>query len=63
MADRDVTAQESSSVFRGGILADDMGMGKTLQTISLLLSRRCTPTLVVCPAVAILQVTAHDIAD
>jgi SNF2 family DNA or RNA helicase len=33
----------------GGILADDMGLGKTAQTLSLLLTDRATPTLLVCP--------------
>eukprot|EP00047_Mylnosiga_fluctuans_P018667 m.73699 g.73699 ORF g.73699 m.73699 type:complete len:876 (+) comp7737_c0_seq4:43-2670(+) len=47
--------QEESSEFRGGILADDMGMGKTIQTIALLLSRPMRPTLVICPTVALLQ--------
>ncbi|KAJ2338951.1 DNA repair protein rad16, partial [Coemansia sp. RSA 2618] len=41
--------------FRGGILADEMGMGKTLQTIGLLLANGGAPTLVVCPTVALLQ--------
>ncbi|KAJ2521132.1 DNA repair protein rad16 [Coemansia sp. RSA 1939] len=47
--------QEQSSIFRGGILADEMGMGKTLQTIALMLTNRGGPTLVVCPTVALLQ--------
>ncbi|EEB05484.1 DNA repair protein RAD16 [Schizosaccharomyces japonicus yFS275] len=47
--------QESSS-YRGGILADEMGMGKTIQTIALLLSEpRGKPTLIVAPVVALLQ--------
>ncbi|KAJ2401376.1 DNA repair protein rad16, partial [Coemansia sp. RSA 2559] len=48
-------AQQESSVFRGGILADEMGMGKTLQTIALLLVNRGKPTLVICPTVALMQ--------
>jgi DNA repair protein RAD16 len=43
-------------MFHGGILADEMGMGKTIQTIALLLlARKPEPTLIVCPAVAIMQ--------
>eukprot|EP00930_Biecheleria_cincta_P033330 TRINITY_DN23096_c0_g1_i1.p1 TRINITY_DN23096_c0_g1~~TRINITY_DN23096_c0_g1_i1.p1 ORF type:complete len:1439 (-),score=300.93 TRINITY_DN23096_c0_g1_i1:174-4490(-) len=49
-------AREADDTTRGGILADEMGMGKTLQTISLLLSgENKGPTLVVCPAAAMLQ--------
>ncbi|WP_433299866.1 DEAD/DEAH box helicase [Actinoplanes sp. CA-030573] len=33
----------------GGILADDMGLGKTAQTLSLLLTDRSGPTLLICP--------------
>ncbi|KAJ1920409.1 DNA repair protein rad16 [Mycoemilia scoparia] len=41
---------------KGGILADEMGMGKTIQMISLLLSQpRVKPTLVVAPTVALMQ--------
>ncbi|KAJ2554315.1 DNA repair protein rad16 [Coemansia sp. RSA 1933] len=48
-------AQQESSMFHGGILADEMGMGKTLQTIALLLTNCGKPTLVVCPTVALMQ--------
>ncbi|KAF9394601.1 DNA repair protein rad16 [Mortierella sp. AD011] len=46
--------QENSS-FQGGILADEMGMGKTIQMISLLLSQPGKPNLIVAPTVAIVQ--------
>lgn len=41
--------------FKGGILADEMGMGKTIQTIALLLSDKQKPNLVIAPTVAIMQ--------
>ncbi|KAI8973440.1 SNF2 family N-terminal domain-containing protein [Mycotypha africana] len=47
--------QERTEGFNGGILADEMGMGKTIQTISLLLSDRQKPNLVVAPVVALIQ--------
>eukprot|EP01064_Diplonema_japonicum_P014608 TRINITY_DN2228_c2_g1_i2.p1 TRINITY_DN2228_c2_g1~~TRINITY_DN2228_c2_g1_i2.p1 ORF type:complete len:1350 (+),score=403.07 TRINITY_DN2228_c2_g1_i2:35-4084(+) len=48
--------QEKTSV-KGGILADEMGMGKTLQTIGLLFHTKTpmTPTLVITPASAMGQ--------
>ncbi|KEG11426.1 putative DNA repair protein [Trypanosoma grayi] len=50
-----MVAQEKSDV-KGGILADEMGMGKTIQMISLLLANRLVgPTLVVCPVSSMLQ--------
>ncbi|KAJ1730402.1 DNA repair protein rad16 [Coemansia biformis] len=48
-------ATQEKTEFSGGILADEMGMGKTLQTIGLMLVNRGKPTLVVCPTVALLQ--------
>ncbi|KAJ2721475.1 DNA repair protein rad16 [Coemansia sp. Benny D115] len=47
--------QQEQSIFHGGILADEMGMGKTLQTIALLLINRGKSTLVICPTVALMQ--------
>ncbi|RKO93595.1 SNF2 family N-terminal domain-containing protein, partial [Blyttiomyces helicus] len=42
--------------FNGGILADEMGMGKTIQLISLLVSNmNVRPNLILCPTVAIMQ--------
>ncbi|KAJ2076512.1 DNA repair protein rad16 [Coemansia sp. RSA 988] len=46
---------QEGTLFNGGILADEMGMGKTLQTIALMLINHNNPTLVVCPTVALLQ--------
>jgi DNA repair protein RAD16 len=48
--------QEKQTRFVGGILADEMGMGKTIQTIALLLAEpRGKPNLVVAPTVALMQ--------
>ena len=48
--------QEQQARFSGGILADEMGMGKTIQTIALLLAEpRGKPNLVVAPTVALMQ--------
>ncbi|KAF3605072.1 hypothetical protein DY000_02044428 [Brassica cretica] len=50
------TKQEQSAA-AGGILADEMGMGKTIQAISLVVARREAVgfTLVICPLVAVSQ--------
>ncbi|KAJ1949105.1 DNA repair protein rad16, partial [Linderina pennispora] len=48
-------ARQEGTQFRGGVLADEMGMGKTLQTIGLMLVNRGKPTLVICPTVALMQ--------
>lgn len=48
--------QQENSKYNGGVLSDEMGMGKTIQTIALLmndLSKR--PSLVVAPTVALMQ--------
>lgn len=48
--------EQEESKFNGGILADQMGMGKTIQMIALLVSKPIPlPTLVVCPVVAMIQ--------
>ena len=49
-----LTKQERGQ-WKGGMLADEMGMGKTIQMISLMLSDRKKPCLVVAPTVAIIQ--------
>jgi DNA repair protein RAD16 len=56
-------AQEAGP-FAGGILADEMGMGKTVQVIALLLSAPPTeePTLVVCPTVRPIGQTLHALS-
>lgn len=50
--------KQEQDTWRGGILADEMGMGKTIQMISLIVSAaggRKKPNLVVAPTVAIMQ--------
>ncbi|KAG5500143.1 hypothetical protein JIQ42_04478 [Leishmania sp. Namibia] len=48
--------QETESPIKGGILADEMGMGKTIQAIGMMLAHRVNgPTLVVCPVSSMLQ--------
>ncbi|PWN30050.1 hypothetical protein BDZ90DRAFT_215549 [Jaminaea rosea] len=47
--------EQEKGPWSGGVLADEMGMGKTIQMISLFLSNRDKPTLVVAPVVAIMQ--------
>ncbi|XP_058779647.1 ATP-dependent helicase rhp16-like isoform X3 [Vicia villosa] len=64
-------ALDRERIFRGGVLADEMGMGKTIQAIALVLAKRelqpngfasssvvlplVKGTLVICPVVAITQ--------
>lgn len=48
--------QQEDSEYNGGVLADEMGMGKTIQTIGLLMSDVTKrPSLVVAPTVALMQ--------
>lgn len=48
--------KQEESPLNGGILADEMGMGKTIQVISLLVTKsHIRPNLIVCPTVAIIQ--------
>ncbi|EMD41151.1 hypothetical protein CERSUDRAFT_131728 [Gelatoporia subvermispora B] len=48
--------EQENGVWKGGILADEMGMGKTIQMIALLISDYgMKPNLVVAPTVAIMQ--------
>ncbi|KNC79961.1 hypothetical protein SARC_07660 [Sphaeroforma arctica JP610] len=48
---------QEKTEFHGGILADEMGMGKTIQTIALLLSdfEQGHTSLIICPTVALMQ--------
>ena len=47
--------QQEKSIFLGGILADEMGMGKTIQMISTIVLAGGKPNLVLAPTVALLQ--------
>ncbi|RLV93142.1 DNA repair protein RAD16 [Spathaspora sp. JA1] len=48
--------KQEDGEFQGGILADEMGMGKTIQTIALFMQDRTKrPNLVVGPTVALMQ--------
>ncbi|KAE8349261.1 SNF2 family N-terminal domain-containing protein [Aspergillus coremiiformis] len=49
--------QQEKSQYKGGLLADEMGMGKTIQAVSLLMSDYPVgqPSLVVVPPVALMQ--------
>ncbi|KZS92628.1 hypothetical protein SISNIDRAFT_412173 [Sistotremastrum niveocremeum HHB9708] len=48
--------EQERGLWKGGMLADEMGMGKTIQTIALLVSDESPgPNLVVAPTVAIIQ--------
>lgn len=47
--------EQEKGTWKGGMLADEMGMGKTIQTIALLLSDRKKPNLIVAPTIAVVQ--------
>lgn len=49
--------QQEKSQYKGGLLGDEMGMGKTIQAVSLIMSDypQKQPTLVVVPPVALMQ--------
>jgi DNA repair protein RAD16 len=50
-------ARQEKTAYRGGLLGDEMGMGKTIQAVSLIMSDwpQKEPTLVVVPPVALMQ--------
>ncbi|AQZ10507.1 RAD16 (YBR114W) [Zygosaccharomyces parabailii] len=48
--------KQENSKYNGGVLSDEMGMGKTIQMIALIMSNLAhSPTLVVAPTVALMQ--------
>ncbi|KAG9219471.1 hypothetical protein CCMSSC00406_0005365 [Pleurotus cornucopiae] len=47
--------EQEKGIWGGGMLADEMGMGKTIQIIALLVSDLKAPNLVIAPTVAIMQ--------
>lgn len=49
--------RQEQTEYRGGLLGDEMGMGKTIQAVSLLMSDYPVgkPSLVVVPPVALMQ--------
>ncbi|KAI0285276.1 SNF2 family N-terminal domain-containing protein [Russula brevipes] len=47
--------KQESGHYAGGLLADEMGMGKTIQMIALMVSGPTKPNLVVAPTVAIMH--------
>ena len=53
--------KQEQSQWRGGLLGDEMGMGKTIQAVSLIMSDypARNPTLVVVPPVALMQWSAE----
>lgn len=49
--------EQEKTQYRGGLLGDEMGMGKTIQAVSLIMSDfpQREPTLVIVPPVALMQ--------
>lgn len=47
--------KQEQGTWKGGMLADEMGMGKTIQMISLIVTDGQKPNLVVAPTVAVMQ--------
>ncbi|KAF9458012.1 SNF2 family N-terminal domain-containing protein, partial [Collybia nuda] len=47
--------KQEQGIWHGGMLADEMGMGKTIQIIALFVSDEVKPNLVVAPTVAVMQ--------
>ncbi|KII96015.1 hypothetical protein PLICRDRAFT_96348 [Plicaturopsis crispa FD-325 SS-3] len=47
--------EQEKGIWRGGMLADEMGMGKTIQIIALFVTDGKKPNLVIAPTVAIMQ--------
>jgi SNF2 family DNA or RNA helicase len=42
--------RENSTICKGGIIMDEAGLGKTIQMLSLVMTKRCNgPTLIICP--------------
>lgn len=60
----DWMVRQEKSQYRGGLLGDEMGMGKTIQAVSLIMSDYPAkdPTLVVVPPVALMQ-WSNEIAE
>lgn len=56
--------KQEKSTYKGGLLGDEMGMGKTIQAVSLIMSDYPAkiPTLVLVPPVALMQ-WAHEIGE
>lgn len=49
--------EQEKTDYKGGLLGDEMGMGKTIQAVSLIMSDfpQSNPTLVIVPPVALMQ--------